>query len=413
MKRFLILAGFMVLLGEYGFAGKKGKSGTTDTGIDSTQLREMTYRCIGPFRGGRSAAVTGVPGNSSLYYMGATGGGVWRSTNAGNSWENISDGFFGGSIGAIAVAESDPNVIYVGGGEVTVRGNVSHGEGIWKSTDAGKTWKNMGLKDSRHVPRIRIHPKDHNVVFVAALGHLFGPNKERGVFKSTDGGESWAVPTVLNDDIDPSSHQFYPSLHVNEQGTVIVSWYDRRDDDNNINTHYYMTYSTDGGESFEPNFAVSTATSDFTAIGDKNGGFGIGEYTQVIASSAYAIPVWSDGRNNDGNIDLFVAFVPLYDQALGFDQLSTISPEFSVRGPHPNPVSGEAILKLNLQQSSVIELEVHRLDGQLVQKYAPYNFPSGESELRVETHNLSDGIYTVTIRTDFGYLAKKMIVTGE
>ena len=107
----------------------------------------------------------------------STGGGVWRTTDGGRSWENISDGFFGGSIGAVAVSESDPNVIYVGGGEKTVRGNVSHGDGVWKSTDAGKTWKHVGLDDTRHIPRVRIHPKNPDVVYVAALGHLYGPNE--------------------------------------------------------------------------------------------------------------------------------------------------------------------------------------------------------------------------------------------
>ena len=126
---------------------------------DEALYNSIEWRSIGPYRGGRSAAVTGVPGKPNLYYMGATGGGVWKTQDGGQTWENISDGFFGGSIGAVAVAESDPNVIYVGGGEVTVRGNVSYGYGMWKSVDAGKTWKHIGLKNSRHIPKIRIHPQ--------------------------------------------------------------------------------------------------------------------------------------------------------------------------------------------------------------------------------------------------------------
>jgi photosystem II stability/assembly factor-like uncharacterized protein len=149
------------------------------------------WRSIGPFRGGRSCAVTGVNGQPNVFYMGATGGGVWKTTDGGNSWVNISDGFFGGSIGAIAVAKSDPNVIYVGGGEKTVRGNVSHGYGMWKSMDAGKTWQSIGLEDSRHISRIRVHPKNPDWVYAAVMGHLFGPHEQRGVYRSRDGGKTW------------------------------------------------------------------------------------------------------------------------------------------------------------------------------------------------------------------------------
>ncbi|HKJ06723.1 MAG TPA: hypothetical protein VJ970_04595, partial [Flavobacteriaceae bacterium] len=115
----------------------------------------IQWRNIGPYRGGRSCTVTGVPNKANLYYFGATGGGVWKTTDAGNSWENISDEFFGGSIGAVAVSESDNNVIYVGTGEKTVRGNVSSGDGMWKSEDAGKTWRHIGLDNSKHIPRVR------------------------------------------------------------------------------------------------------------------------------------------------------------------------------------------------------------------------------------------------------------------
>ncbi|MEL7498913.1 MAG: glycosyl hydrolase [Planctomycetota bacterium] len=158
---------------------------------DQVLFDALKFRSIGPFRGGRSAATAGVPGNPMLYYMGAAGGGVWKTEDAGSSWSNISDGSFGGSIGAIAVAPSNPNIIYVGGGEVTVRGNVSHGYGMWKSVDAGKTWTSIGLNDSRRIPRIRIDPTNPDIVYAAVLGHLFGPNQERGVFKSVDGGKNW------------------------------------------------------------------------------------------------------------------------------------------------------------------------------------------------------------------------------
>jgi photosystem II stability/assembly factor-like uncharacterized protein len=171
------------------------------TAPEAALFSAMKYRLVGPFRGGRSCTVTGVPGKPLLFYFGATGGGVWRTTDGGQTWANISDGFFGGSIGAVAVSESDPSVIYVGGGEETVRGNVSHGDGVWKSTDAGKSWKHVGLSDSRHIPRVRIHPKNPDIVYVAALGHLYGPNKERGIYKSTDGGATWKQVLFVNEEV--------------------------------------------------------------------------------------------------------------------------------------------------------------------------------------------------------------------
>jgi photosystem II stability/assembly factor-like uncharacterized protein len=156
-------------------------------------LKALQYRSIGPYRGGRSTAVTGVPSQPYVFYYGATGGGVWKSTDGGINWESISDGsvFGTGSVGAIAVADSDPNTIYVGMGESPIRGNVSHGDGVYKSTDAGKTWKRVGLEDTRQIARIRIHPKNPDLVYVAALGHVWGPNDQRGVFRSKDGGKTW------------------------------------------------------------------------------------------------------------------------------------------------------------------------------------------------------------------------------
>ena len=158
---------------------------------DESLYDALEYRLVGPFRGGRSAAVTGVPNKPNLFYFGATGGGVWRTQNGGRTWENILDGYFGGSIGAIEVAGDDHNVIYVGGGEQTVRGNVSSGFGMWKSMDAGKTWTSAGLEKSRHIPRIATHPRNHEIVYAAVLGDLYKPTQERGVYKSVDGGKTW------------------------------------------------------------------------------------------------------------------------------------------------------------------------------------------------------------------------------
>ncbi len=153
----------------------------------------LEFRCIGPYRGGRSIAVAGVRRRPLEFYFGGTGGGVWKTTDGGSNWEVVSDKTFKtGSVGAIAVSESDPNVVYVGMGESHIRGNLSHGDGVYKSTDGGRTWKNVGLTDTRQIARVRVHPEDPDVVYVAALGHAWGPNSERGIFRSKDGGKIWS-----------------------------------------------------------------------------------------------------------------------------------------------------------------------------------------------------------------------------
>ena len=166
----------------------------------SDRFDGMRFRCIGPYRGGRSTAVTGVRRDPSTYYFGAAGGGVWKTTDGGANWEPVSDkDFKTGSVGAIAVSESDPNVIYAGMGESPIRGNLSHGDGVWKSTDGGLSWKNVGLANTRHIARVRIHPANPDLVYVAAQGHAFGPNEERGIFRTQDGGKSWKKVLGVDD----------------------------------------------------------------------------------------------------------------------------------------------------------------------------------------------------------------------
>lgn len=157
------------------------------------QTLPLKYRNIGPFRGGRSVTATGVVNDPMTYYFGTTGGGVWKTSDAGQHWENISDGFFTtGSVGAVAVSESNPNIVYVGMGEHAPRGVMtSYGDGVYKSTDAGKTWKKLGLEKTEHISRIQIHPSNPDVVYVAAQGALNAPNPDRGVYKSIDGGNTW------------------------------------------------------------------------------------------------------------------------------------------------------------------------------------------------------------------------------
>jgi len=158
---------------------------------DTAVLTALKWREIGPFRGGRSAAVAGSSTRPWEYYFGTTGGGVFKTLDGGMTWTPTTDKTFGGSIGAIEIAESNPDIVYVGTGEYDIRGNVTHGDGVFKSTDAGKTWSYVGLADTRQIGRIRIHPKNPDIVYVAALGHAWGPNSERGVFKSENGGKSW------------------------------------------------------------------------------------------------------------------------------------------------------------------------------------------------------------------------------
>ncbi len=175
-------------------------SGTAVAAPDPTLLDALRWRNIGPFRGGRVTTVAGVPGLPLVYYQGATGGGVWKTEDAGHSWRNVSDGYFGtGSVGAIAVAPSDPSVIYVGMGEACIRANFSHGDGVYRSTDSGNTWTHLGLSDTRQIGKIRIHPRDPDRVYVAAVGHATGPNEERGVFRSKDGGKSWEKILYFDD----------------------------------------------------------------------------------------------------------------------------------------------------------------------------------------------------------------------
>jgi len=193
--------------------------------FDAKFFQEMKWRLIGPFRGGRVLSVTGVRGEPEVYYFGAVGGGVWKTNDAGRTWNPIFDGQPIASIGAIAVAPSNPQIVYVGSGEADMRSSISGGNGMYKSTDGGKTWEHRGLRDSRQIGRILVDPKDANRVFVAALGHAYGPNAERGVYRSNDGGKNWQRVLFKDENTGAIDLAFEPG---NSQTIYAALWQTRR-----------------------------------------------------------------------------------------------------------------------------------------------------------------------------------------
>jgi photosystem II stability/assembly factor-like uncharacterized protein len=172
---------------------------TSATTYDTSSFAALRWREIGPFRGGRSVAVSGSAKRPNEYYFGTTGGGVFKTTDGGITWAAVTDKYFGGTIGAIGVSESNPDIVYVGAGEYPIRGNVSHGDGVWRTSDGGKTWTSLGLVETRQISRVRVNPTNPDIVYVGAMGHVFGPNAERGVYKTTDGGKNWRKILYRND----------------------------------------------------------------------------------------------------------------------------------------------------------------------------------------------------------------------
>ncbi|MDQ3413776.1 MAG: hypothetical protein M3480_02175, partial [Verrucomicrobiota bacterium] len=174
--------------------GKKGQ-------FDEKLWSGMEWREVGPFRGGRAIAIEGVPDEPNTYYFGGVAGGVWKTTDGGANWKPIFDKQrTTSSIGAIAVAPNDHNTIYAGAGESALRGNITYGDGVYKSVDGGRNWRNVGLKDTRHIGALIVHPDNPDIVFVAAVGHAYGPNAERGIFRTTDGGKSWTKVLFKDED---------------------------------------------------------------------------------------------------------------------------------------------------------------------------------------------------------------------
>jgi photosystem II stability/assembly factor-like uncharacterized protein len=239
--------------------------------FDPKLFSEMRWRCIGPFRGGRTVAISGVPHQPNVFYMAAVNGGVWKTTDFGNTWNPIFDDQPTGSVGALAVAPSDPNVIYVGSGEGLQRPDLSTGDGVYKSTDSGKTWTHLGLRDAQQITAILVDPKDANRLFVAAEGHPYGPNAERGVFRSTDGGQTFRKVLYRDENIGAADLVFDPS---NPQTVYAVLWAARvapweiRSGESFISAGSGIFKSTDGGSNWhELTKGLPTAEDGLGRIG--------------------------------------------------------------------------------------------------------------------------------------------------
>ncbi len=187
------------------------RSAPASAPVDPKLFSGLEWRMLGPFRGGRTDAVTGVPGRPNEFYFGSVNGGLWKSIDAGRVWEPVFDGQPVGSIGAVAVAPSAPDTVYVGSGECTLRDSIGFGNGVYKSTDGGKTWAHLGLEETQHIGKIAVHPHNPNIVFVAAIGHFYAPNPERGIFRSRDGGKSWQKVLFRNNDVGAIEVQIDPS----------------------------------------------------------------------------------------------------------------------------------------------------------------------------------------------------------
>lgn len=321
-------------------------SGTFDESLYNT----IQYRLVGPFRGGRAGTVQGVIGKPNLYYMGTAGGGVWKTTDGGNTWGCISDGYYGGSIGAIAVAPSDPNVIYVGEGEQTVRGNVSSGNGLWRSTDAGDTWKFIGLEGTEHIGRMIVHPTNPDLLYVAAMGNLWIPNEERGLYRSKDGGETWEKILYESDKAGAVDVAFDPN---NARIMYASTWQIKRNgyrmDSGGPGSHLWK--STDGGDTWKKitdrpglpkgvigiiGVTVSPMNSDrvWTIIEAQNGGVfrsddGGETWTKTSANrnlrqrAWYYSRIYADTQNEDRVYVLNVGFWRSNDGGKNFERIGT------------------------------------------------------------------------------------------
>lgn len=271
------------------FAGSKNVIAQKKQDDDSILFSKVKYRSIGPYRGGRSGAAVGDLNQKNTFYFGATGGGVWKTIDGGSNWKNITDKYFGGSIGCVSVAPSDPTILYVGEGENSLRGNVSEGFGIWRTDDGGRSWRNLGLKDTRHIIRIIIHPKNPDIVWVAAMGHLFGPNEQRGIFKTTDGGKNWKRVLYVNNQAGCSDLVMEPG---NPSVLYAGTW-------RMLRTPYSMESGGEGSGLWKSIDGGETWKNISTAKGLPKGVWGI---VGVAVSQSNTDKVYAIMENKDGGL---------------------------------------------------------------------------------------------------------------
>lgn len=225
--------------------------------------------------------------------------------------------------------------------------------------------------------------------------------------RSTDNGSTWSTPFKVNDDAT-TRHNYYSSIYVKQNGEVKVSWYDRREDAANINAHYYYATSTDGGLTFGTNKKATTVPTNFTKVGLNNQKFGIGEYTQVLASNNYTIPVWCDGRTNDGNLNVYAAFIN--DLTVGIDKISAISDNIKVGNIYPNPVRTKVNLHVALKEKTSIEIKIIDIKGNTIQEFVPFKYDAGEQDINFNIDEIANGNYYLVLNTDFGYTVRPLQV---
>lgn len=353
----------------------------------------------------------------------------------------------------VPVSSSDFTLVQFAEADIDEQGNVhvtffgsknSRDYALWHSvsTNGGATFSTPVKVADAHVPRFSSDESNPNVVGIssqrfypcpqfvidksntASRGNLYlawtangmttrGTNGLDIYFtRSTNNGKTWSSPTIINDDPEGSGlHQFYPSMAVNDNGVLTVTWYDRRNDPNNAQTHYYMAHSFNGGLSFTPNTQVSTVPSNFYTIGQKNNGFGIGEYTQVVTTNHYAIPVWADGRTNNGQLDIYAAFMPI--QAGGVttvERIASVSEHIALYELLPNPAQYMATVHFNTDQPMSLQLHVTDIRGEEVLPTVHTTVEAGEHALKLDISPLVNGSYYVHMTTPFGRLLKTLKV---